>query len=77
MTLPIGMVRKQRNARTDVQNIVSNIMLSRIEAIWTWLLSLGITEENMNEYVIDHEGEAPNMKLVVKKDGEVLWSKEF
>lgn len=60
-----------------MQNMVSHIMIARIEAIGLWLQSLGITETNQDEYVIDHEWEAPNMKLVVKKDWVVLWSKEF
>jgi len=55
MTLPIGMVRKKRKPRTEIQTMVSNIMLARIEAIGIWLQSLGITETNQDEYVIDHE----------------------
>ena len=55
MTLPIGMVRKKRKPRTEIQAMVSNIMLARIEAIGIWLQSLGITETNQDEYVIDHE----------------------
>lgn len=77
MTLPMGMVRKKRKPRTEIQDMVSNIMLARIEAIWLWLQSLGITETNQSEYEITHEWEAPHMKLVVKKDSKVLWSKEF
>lgn len=33
MTLPIGMVRNKRKPRTEIQTMVSNIMLARIEAI--------------------------------------------
>lgn len=55
MTLPIGMVRKTRKPRTEIQNMVSHIILARIEAIGIWLQSLGITETNQDEYVIDHE----------------------
>lgn len=55
MTLPIGMVRKTRKPRNAMQNMVSHIMIARIEAIGLWLQSLGITETNQDEYVIDHE----------------------
>jgi hypothetical protein len=55
MVLPIGMVRNKRKPRTEVQNMVSHIMFARIEAIGIWLQSLGITETNQDEYVIDHE----------------------
>lgn len=55
MVLPIGMVRNKRKPRTEVQNMVSHIMFARIEAIGIWLQSLGMTETNQDEYVVEHE----------------------